>query len=234
VRSATITQPTTYAAGPQALYGIWDWDMGAWNTKAHMALASLAGPRSFTVGNLVPQSITQVNTTAVSGTSILGEEAVSTNPVCWFGTSVCSSGNTQVGWTLPLPNSGEQVIYNPSVWQGILQVNTTIPNPSTSVYSCSTSPPTGWTIFISPSSGGAFPTSPFVNGSGAPLTMVGVNGASAPVSGVSVNGTGSITNVSASGQYFWLTDTSNGTPAMGGERAVAAVSGHRVTWTELR
>ena len=235
-----VTTGVTYVAGQQALYGIWDWDMANWNSLASMSLASLTGTHTITVSNLTAQSITAINATSVTGTAILGEETVSTNAVCWQGSTVCSSGNNKFGWTLPLTSgTGEQVIYNPSVWQGILQVNTTIPS-STTFYSCSANPPTGWTIFISPSSGGAFPTSPFLNGTGGPLTMSGgttSNGSSAtgtPVSGVSVNGTGSITNVSASGQYFWLTDTSNGTPAIGGERAVAAGTGHRVTWSELR
>jgi len=239
----TVISGTQYAAGPQAVYGIWDWDMSNWNAIGHMSLAALSGTYPITAptpsnpsgGNLVAQTVTASNNTAIGGTSILGEESVSSNPVCWYGSTICASGNTQFGWTLWLSGVGEQVIYNPSVWQGVLQVNTTIPNNTlNNVYSCTSDPPTGWTMFINPTSGGAFPSSPFLNGSGTPLTMLGANGASTPVSGVSVNATGSITNISVNSQNFWLTDTNNGTPAMGGEQAQASMSGHRVTWEELR
>ncbi|HYA65306.1 MAG TPA: pilus assembly protein PilY, partial [Burkholderiaceae bacterium] len=129
---------------------------------------------------------------------------------------------------ITLPGTDEQVIYNPSIWEGILQVNTTIPSAST-IYSCTVLLPTGWTVLIDPATGGGFSSSPFLDTNGNPMTIAGV-----AVSGVQTNGTGSITNISAGGQNFWLTDTSNGTPVTGGEQAVAAVAGHRVTWSELR
>jgi len=228
----TPISPTTYAPGPQALYGIWDWDMSNWNSISHMSLASagevqvdgaLRGP--ITPANLTVQALTQY--IVAVGTST---ETDTSNIVCWYGSTVCAGANSMFGWRITLPGTDEQVIYNPSIWEGILQVNTTIPSAST-IYSCTVLLPTGWTVLIDPATGGGFTSSPFLDSNGNPLT-VGAN--NTPVSGVQTNGTGSITNISAGGQNFWLTDTSNGTPTTGGEQAVAAVAGHRVTWSELR
>jgi len=226
----TPLSPTSYAPGPQALYGIWDWDMSNWNSLSHMALASaseaqvdnfLGGP--ITASNLTVQTLTQY--TITGGTNV---ETDTNNVVCWYGSSACNSGNTMFGWQITLPGTDEQIIYNPTEWQGILQVNTTIPSAST-IYSCTVLLPTGWTLLIDPATGAEFSTSPFLTTTGSPMVY-----GSSPVSGVQTNGTGSITNISAGGQNFFLTDTSNGTPVTGGEQAVATVTGHRVTWSQLR
>jgi len=226
----TPLSPTSYAPGPQALYGVWDWDMANWNSISHMGLASASEAQvdsflgqSITPSNLTVQTLTQY--TVTGGPNV---ETDTSNTVCWYGSSVCNSGNTMFGWQITLPGTDEQIIYNPTEWQGILQVNTTIPSAST-IYSCTVLLPTGWTLLIDPATGAEFSTSPFLSTSGSPMTY-----GSAPVSGVQTNGTGSITNISAGGQNFFLTDTSNGTPVTGGEQAVATVTGHRVTWSQLR
>ena len=228
----TPISPTSYAPGPQSLYGVWDWDMSNWNTLSHMTLASAGEPQvdallggTITPANLTVQTLTEY--TVAGGTNV---ETDTNNPVCWYGTTTCAGPNSMFGWQISLPGTDEQVIYNPSIWQGILQVNTTIPSAST-IYSCTVLLPTGWTVLIDPATGGGFSSSPFLDVNGNPMTY-GANGIA--VSGVQTNGTGSITNISAGGQNFWLTDTSNGTPVTGGEQAVAAVAGHRVTWSQLR
>ena len=226
----TPISPTSYAPGPQALYGVWDWDMTNWNSISHMGLASaseaqvdtfLGGP--ITASNLTVQTLTQY--TVAGGPNV---ETDTNNTVCWYGSSACNSGNTMFGWQITLPGTDEQIIYNPTEWQGILQVNTTIPSAST-IYSCTVLLPTGWTLLIDPATGAEFSSSPFLTTNGSPM-----NYGSSPVSGVQTNGTGSITNISAGGQNFYLTDTSNGSPVTGGEQAVATVTGHRVTWSQLR
>ena len=241
----TPVSPTSYAAGPQSLYGIWDWDMSNWNSLSHMALASLAEPFPLTqtpkwvqASNLATQTVSVVTPTG-SSTSY---ETDTNNPVCWYGmTGItgCTSYN-QFGWTLSLPNtttSGtapntttnyEQVIYNPSVWQGVLQINTTIPS-GTTIFSCTIDLPSGYTMLINPTTGGGYTSSPFLDGSGNPITVGGV-----AVSGVQTGGTGTITNISAGGNNFWLTDTSNGTQTSGAEQAEGVSTGHRVTWSQLR
>jgi len=195
--------------------------MTAWNSLSKMSLAALS-PGTYagaiTTSNLTTQTVTQ------SGTL----ETDTNLTVCWYGATLCGSGNTSLGWTISLPGSGEQVIYNPTVWQGVLQLNTTIPSTST-VLSCSIQLPTGWTMFINPATGGAFTTSPFLGSNGQPMTVGGL-----PVSGMQTNGTGSITNIDVGSSHFWVTDTSNGQPVTGAEQAPPSGTGHRVTWTELR
>jgi hypothetical protein len=84
-------------------------------------------------------------------------------------------------------------------------------------------------MLINPTTGGGYTSSPFLDGSGNPITVGGV-----AVSGVQTGGTGTITNISAGGNNFWLTDTSNGTQTSGAEQAEGASTGHRVTWSQLR
>jgi type IV pilus assembly protein PilY1 len=215
----TPVSPTSYATGSQSLYGVWDWNMTHWNSLTKSSLAALSSySGTITAANLTAQTVVQ------SG----NVETDTNNPVCWYGGTVCSSGNTSFGWTISLPGTNEQIIYNPTIWQGILQVNTTIPSSST-IFSCSVQLPTGWTMFINPTTGGAFSTSPFIDSNGNPITSGGV-----PISGMLTNGTGSITNISSGSQHFWVTDTSNGQATTGGEQAPPVGAGHRVTWTELR
>jgi type IV pilus assembly protein PilY1 len=231
----TPLSPVGYAAGQQSLYGVWDWDMNNWNTLAGASLASMAAgtpPTPLRPANLTTQTLTVITTITPN------EETDTNNTVCWAGGSAITGCTTynQYGWDITLPGSVttgttttyEQVIYNPTVWQGILQVNTTIPTSST-IYSCTVNLPTGWTLLINPVTGGSFTTSAFLDGSGNPITSGGL-----PVTGIQTNGTGSITNITVGNQNFWLTDTSNGTPTTGGEQAAATAAGHRVTWSELR
>ena len=72
----TNTNAATYASGAQALYGIWDWNMGGsggWNTKGSTQYASLAGPQTITAASLATQTI------STNGTI----RQVTSNPVCW-------------------------------------------------------------------------------------------------------------------------------------------------------
>ena len=233
----TPVAPTSYATGPQGLYGVWDWDMAHFNSLSHLAMASLtysqhSGTTTASATTLQTQTISVVKTVTPA------VETETASPVCWFGSSAISgcTAYTQFGWTLTFPNSVtngggtsyEQLIYNPTVWDGILQVNTTIAS-DTSIFACTVDLPTGFTMLIDPVTGGPFASSAFLDLNGNPM----VSGAS-PVVGLQTNGTGSITNISNNGQNFWLTDTSNGTPITGGEQAVAGTVGHRVTWSELR
>ena len=234
----TSVAATSYAPGQQALYGVWDWDMGHFNTLAHTALASLtysqyAGATTDSSTAIQPQVVTVVKTV----TPYVETETAS--PVCWFGATGISPCSTyaQFGWKIVLPNSVgtgaatsyEQLIYNPSVWSGILQLNTTVAA-DTSIFSCAIDLPTGFTMLIDPATGGPFKTSAFLDVNGNPMTA----GTGSVVVGLQTNGTGSITNITNNGQNFWLTDTSNGTPITGGEQAAGGTTGHRVTWTELR
>jgi type IV pilus assembly protein PilY1 len=218
----TPVSPVTYATGTQSLYGVWDWDMTNWNTLSHASLANVSrtqysgayGSAPISASQLTAQTLTQVGTL----------EYDSNNTVCWYDGNSCTS----FGWKIDLPGTGEQVIYNPTLWQGNLQVNTVIPSTST-VLSCTIQLPTGWTIMINPTTGGSFATSSFLGSNGSPMTVSGN-----PVAGMQLNATGSITNISAGGQSVGITQTVNNNPVAINEKAAPVGTGHRVTWTELR
>jgi Tfp pilus tip-associated adhesin PilY1 len=249
----TPVSPVSYAPGPQGLYGVWDWDMSHWNSISHMGLASLtASQYSSALGGPIGASSLSAQTISESGTL----ETDTMNSVCWYGSTACGTGNTTFGWKIALPGAGEQVIYNPTISQGNLQINTTIPSAST-VFSCTVQLPTGWTMMINPTTGGGFASSAFLDSSGNPMTANG-----SPVAGMLTNGTGSVTNLTGAGtppapqppptpgnnpcgsglnsvaslssQGFWVTDTANGTATGGAMQSHSSMCGHRVTWTELR
>ncbi len=233
------TTAVSYAAGPQALYGIWDWDMAGWNSQAHMSLASLSESSMVThlgAGNSITASSTFLVTQTVhvdTNTNPYSEWDTS-NVVCWYGSTVCgssASSNTQFGWTTPFPtvNTGEQLIYNPTVYQGVLLVNTTIPSTS-SVFSCKIELPTGYTMFINPSTGGSFKTSSFLDVNGNPMVTSGGQ----VMTGEQTGGTGSISTVTAGSTSFFLTDTSGGSLFTGAMIGQPTGTGHRITWTQLR
>jgi type IV pilus assembly protein PilY1 len=196
----TNATPTTYATGAQALYGIWDWNMTSWNLIAAQKFASMPSPQSVTVGTLATQTVLG------TFTSTAGNQfrTISSNPVCWAGSTTCvSGGNNQFGWSLSLPGVAEQIIFNPTLQLGVFLVNTTIP-PSTDPYQCLATTTTGWTFGISPSNGGTFATSTFgdsVNGFNTYNNQV--------VGAESTNGTGSTSVVLAGGHSFLVMQTSS-------------------------
>jgi type IV pilus assembly protein PilY1 len=196
----TNTNATTYTSGAQALYGIWDWNMGGtngWNSKGSTQYASLNAPQTIN-----PSSNLQTQTITTSGV----DRSVTANPVCWSGSTTCTSGNTQFGWVVPLPASNEQVIFNPILELGIFIVNTTIP-PTNSPTTCASTTPTGFTMAISPTTGGSFPASVFADSTG---SFNNLN-----ISGVEWNGTGSGEVVTSGGtgtvgsKVYYVTQTSS-------------------------
>jgi type IV pilus assembly protein PilY1 len=210
----TNTNAATYSSGAQALYGIWDWNMGGvngWNTKGSTQYASLTAPQTINpTGNLQTQTIT------TSGV----DRSVTANPVCWSQSTTCTSGNNQFGWVVPLPASNEQVIFNPILELGIFIVNTTIP-PTNSPTTCASTTPTGFTMAISPTTGGSFPASVFADSTG---SFNNLN-----ISGVEWNGTGSGEVVTSGGtgtvgsKVYYVTQTSS--VATGSQGGVGTAGG---------
>ena len=212
----TNTSAATYATGTQALYGIWDWNMGTvasgWNSKGSVQYASL--PAGQTIVASGPSANLQTQTITTSGIY----RSVSNTPVCFKGSTACGAGassNTQFGWILPLsvvpgtptsPAISEQVIFNPILELGIFIVNTTIP-PTNSPTTCSSTTPTGFTMAINPTTGGSFPASVFADSTG---SFNNLN-----ISGVEWNGTGSGEVVTSGGtgtvgsKVYYVTQTSS-------------------------
>jgi type IV pilus assembly protein PilY1 len=222
----TLTNPTTYASGTQSLYGIWDWDMAAWNTlSASVKYATLTGTRTIPTSRLTAQTITLLS--SGSGTTP-ATRTLSNNTVCWQGTSACGSGNNKLGWMIDLPTSGEQVIYNPIMYAGAFVINTTVPA-SNAPLSCSTNLPTGWTMALSPTTGGALPSSFFADANN---NFVTVNGS--VVSGIALNATGSPSVVTAAGSPYLVNQTTSGIGTVNKINPPGGTQGGRLTWTQLR
>jgi hypothetical protein len=98
------------------------------------------------------------------------------------------------------------VTFNPILELGIFIVNTTIP-PTNSPTTCASTTPTGFTMAISPTTGGSFPASVFADSTG---SFNNLN-----ISGVEWNGTGSGEVVTSGGtgtvgsKVYYVTQTSS-------------------------
>lgn len=222
----TITGGATYASGAQSLYGIWDWNFSGpngWNTKGSTQYASLPSPQTIVASG--PSANLEAQTITTTGVGVNATRSVTSNPVCFSGSATCAGGtpaNKQFGWELALPAANEQVIFSPILEVGLFIVNTTIP-PSTSLTTCASTLPTGFTMAISPTTGGAFSNSVFAD----PTTGSFIT---RNISGVELNGTGSGTIVSSGGtgavgsNLYFVTQTVAGSAASGGTTGTGGVS----------
>lgn len=238
---ATATTPDVYATGTQSVYGIWDWDMAAWNngttTTSGVAIPSsgtpyraLTGPQTTSRSDLQSQTATTLSMSPPTGSQIQGYRTTSATAVCWNGTSTCTAGNTRYGWYLDLPTSQEQVVYNPVINNGALILNTTIPPSTSSTSSCSVPTTTGWTMAFNIATGGSFPQSFFQNASG--NFSVGSGGSS--ISGIQLGGVGSTGFVSVGSQQYTYFQTSTSQPAVAAANFQNGIIPSRVMWEQLR
>jgi type IV pilus assembly protein PilY1 len=145
----TVTAAPVYSTGTQTIYGIWDWNMSAWNALSSNKYAYVSsGPSSIGLSNLQQQTLSNASTTGVFDDTSAA--------VCWSGGTGCGSNN-QYGWYLTLPGTQEQLLFNPLLYQGTLYFNTTIP-PNTSPLNCNPETETGNTYAVSATTGGAVPS----------------------------------------------------------------------------
>jgi type IV pilus assembly protein PilY1 len=215
----SLTGATQFANGVQSVYGIWDWNLSAWNSRSASIFASLPAPQSFNASNLQPQTISTAGPATRSITS---------NKVCWKGMAGCAMG--QYGWVVALPGvsaASEQVIYNPILELGTLLVQTIVPA-ATTPPSCPTGTGMGWTLALSPATGGALTTSFF------PSTTTGKNNQALNVSGITSTGAGGSAVVSLNGNYFLVSPTANGQGVAAPVSPPAGTKGSRVTWIQRR
>ncbi|AXE28534.1 pilus assembly protein PilY [Chromobacterium phragmitis] len=227
----TTSSADLYAGGAQSLYGVWDWDMSGWNTLAgRSAYYAPITPPSATLrpSNLTAQSVSASYSSTLG--SVQGYRALSSNTVCWSGNTACSPNNNSYGWSLSLPGSGEQVIYNPVNQLGTFTVNTTIP-PNNNPSSCTVASATGFTMSLNLKTGGATTRSYYANDAG---NFSGINGA--VINGVAVNMAGSPSVVGFQNNYFAIGSSINGGPvATPPQINPAAFDMHaRLNWRELR
>lgn len=226
----TTTSADVYATGTQTFYGIWDWNMSAWNTASKVKYASLASPQTFDRTKLLAQAVVNQSATG-DGKQVLGYRTLATGTqVCWQGSSTCtpSTKNTQYGWLFDFPDSQEQVIYNPVIIGGAVVVSSAEP-PVISAQQCSVGLQQGWTMAFDPASGGGLQQSFFPNAGG---SFAASGGAS--VSGIRLDAVGSPSSVTYNGQTYIVTQTVKGIPALSQVNPQGGNASTRVSWREVK
>ena len=190
----TNSSGTTYAAGTQALYAVWDWNFSTWNSGSSVQYASLnTGATNFSThtGLSSPYTLAASNLTAQVMTlnSSAGTVDMTTSAICWAGTTLCSS-NKSFGWYANLIGASEQVIYNPELVGNAFVVNSVIPA-NNSVLACTANVNSGFTYAINLSTGGVS-TSTTTGTSGSSVNQnFFVNNTDSGAVGVQTNATGS-------------------------------------------
>jgi type IV pilus assembly protein PilY1 len=246
----TNTAGPIYRSTQQSLYGIWDWNLVAWNAHNSTQFGVLpitgftAPPALSGTGSLQQQTI-------VSYSSTTDYRTVSSNALCWADTSACSS-NRQYGWYLALASGYEtgnattspdvnlptaaasttvpsvpvfeQVLYNPLLVDGTFIVNTTIPS-TNSVANCNPTSAGGWTMAINPATGGAF-TNAYFNSTTTNTSLV--------TNGLALSCTGTPSIVNSGTKVFLVTQIVAGTGAVTQIFPPGGTSGKRLTWIETR
>jgi type IV pilus assembly protein PilY1 len=224
----TNLAPAQYASGVQSMYGVWDWNLSAWNTLSPgaayaslpvtTAATGLASPYTLTYANLQAQTLT-LNSTAgvVDGTNVA---------ICWQGSTTCS-GNS-FGWYANLPGSSEQIIFNPVYQQGSFTVNSTVPANNV-VTTCTSNLDKGFTYALAVANGGVF-TNTFPT-----YTKNGTIVTDAREAGVETDATGSVYFVNTpQGKLNIVYQTISGTPGAQQLNIPANVKAKRLTWIERR
>ena len=234
----TNIRGATYATTPQAIYDVWDWDMGGWNQPTQGSATQYAFlPTSSGIAPLTPTNL-QTQTITSSGIASNGSQGVnvSSNPICWAGSNSCVGTNAQYGSVIDLPSvtsNGntlyQQVTYNPSFVEGAAVFDTTIP-PYNDAYTCTSGLQTGYTYAFDTLTGGAVPSG-FFRSSGTSGTAITLGGV--PVSGLQLNATGSPSVVEANGSPVMVQQTVSGNPVTT-EVFPAGGMGSQVNWIQLR
>jgi len=213
----SATSGATYATGQQAFYGIWDWDWPASLWKTSFVGLSPA-PATVTTASLQQQTLTQ-NTATV--------RTLSANTVCWADKSACANSR-KYGWYFNLPTTGEQIIYNPTVVEAAIVVDTAIP-PVTSTQVCAQGKQqTGWTMAFDPETGGARFANGFFKIKDPTSNVVTVT------DGVHLDAVGTPTVLRYHGRTWIAAQTVSGAPALVEVNKPTLDTGRRVSWRELR
>ncbi len=225
----TATQGDQYATGTQTFYGIWDYDMDTWNGNSPIKYASLSTTQTIARSTLLSQTLVSQTTGGGTG-QVLGYRTLSTaKKVCWQGSTDCSTGNNQYGWYFDLPDTKEQIIYNPTIVEGAVVVNTAIP-PSVSAIQCNPGLQTGWTMAFDPASGGGVKNGFFPGSNGG----FGADSSGAVTSGIRLDAVGTVTTVKYGGDTYIVTQTVQGAAALSKVNPPNNQNPSRVSWKEIR
>ncbi len=233
----TALSAETYATSGQSLYGVWDSNLTNWNSSSAAKYAALTGtPTTATPANLLTQTVTSTTAGAATGsTTAPSQRTISANQVCWQGSIRCTGGaaaNTHLGWKMALPVANEQAFYNPvlEAGSGNLVVNTTIPPSAASTLSCDAPPPSGYSMAVSMTDGGASTKSFFTTSTGT------------VINGLGISGTGSPSFVKTPNGRVWMINQVDGGTGSGGSAGAGSVVeinksagvGKRLNWIKLR
>jgi type IV pilus assembly protein PilY1 len=247
----TTTSATSYVAGTQSLYGVWDWNFATWNLKSGAQYASLTGPQFQSISGLaspflLTQSKLQQQTFSLSGGTVAASNTTFVWPQC-AGAS-CSSG--KFGWFVNLPGSNgttsggapviEQIVSGPTLFENAFIVNSTIPANNKPLDCTSPTTDTGVTYAISVVNGGTFgqggatPTAATTT-----FNSAFVNYRDTPTVGLLTNETGALSVVNTKENTTFLVGQDISIPQGGAPGGVQQISlsntsVNRLTWVELR
>ena len=236
----TNTSATTYQSGTQAFYGIWDWNMSAWNahnlTQFDSLSASstgLSAPYTLSQGNLQQQSIT-MNSSGV-------REIDNPASICWAGDSACSTG--MFGWYIDLPGINseynqttyEQLVYNPTIVSTAVIFNSILPGID-SPLACDTGQDADYLYALDVRSG-----APVTGPGNTPFFGATINNGNVHTIGFLANDTGTESEVTttngstgATNTYLIAQCTSGGCVHTHLVNTPNNITGSRTTWIELR
>lgn len=165
----TVTSGESYATATQALYGVWDYDMTAWDSTStdtkyaalDPTLRTKAG-KSLTIQR--SELVTQTFSTIPGSATSAQYRTATSNPICWADATACAA-TPQMGWTMALqaasstavpPTPAEQVIFSPVVISNEIVLNTFLPVSSTAqALFCNAPNASGFTMALQMANGGA-------------------------------------------------------------------------------
>jgi len=239
------TTAATYATGPQALYGVWDWNMSGWNSISSTTYASLTPAATGLGGSytLTPSNL-QLQTVTINATT-QNRDIMTNASICWAGSSSCAGSLAKFGWYLNLPGVQEQIIFAPELVSQALTVNSVEPaqpNPTT----CVNVFDAGFTYVLSALTGAAF-NQAFLPPSEAANPNVNTNQAYLDKNAVAMltNATGSsFITTNAAGTNYLVYETNKVEAGANGANTISGGSmglnlppntnARRLGWIELR
>ena len=224
--------PATYVSGAQSMFGVWDYDMTAWNTAAAHDYLTVVAPQTINTTNLQTQTIVS------TGTDLVG---LTSNAVTWCpngsATNLCNATSKAMGWTVnlsPLDSTitNSQVVYNPFFAGGAIVNNVATP-PSGDVKSCNANLPLGWTLGFNPLTGGAFSNAFIADSSGNFISKT-IAGVVYVTMGAKTGAVGIGSEVRTVNKTAIVSGGTSGTGTGVNIYPNASISGKRLTWRELR
>ena len=226
------TTPASYVSGAQSMYGVWDYDMTAWNTAAAHDYLTAVAPQTINTTNLQTQTIVS------TGTDLVG---LTNNSVTWCpnssATNFCNATSKAMGWTVnlsPLDSTltNSQVVYNPFFAGGAIVNNVATP-PSGNVKTCNANLPQGWTVGFNPLTGGAF-SNAFIADSSGNFISTTIAGVVYVTMGAKTGAVGIGSEVRTVNKTAIVSGGTSGTGTGVNIYPNASISGKRLTWRELR